>query len=201
MSSSTIYLDVDPRRRFEEVAAEIFEPVQRYLRRRAVPEDADDVFADTLLVIWRRIADVPDEPIPWCIAVARNTLSNHQRSGMRRTRLADRAAAQPPEEQGGDPQQTIEASNPELEKAISLLTDSEAEIVRLWAWDRLEPREIAIVLELTPNAVSVALSRAKRKLATELEKTKNADRIAAPMDIPQVETPPNERPAQEGGDQ
>jgi len=82
--------------------------------------------------------------------------------------------------------------------AISTLSDSEAEIVRLWAWDRLEPREIATVLELTPNAVSTALSRVKRKLSTQLESKWNDDRIAPPMDIPQVETPPTAGIGQEG---
>ena len=86
--------------------------------------------------------------------------------------------------------------------AISRLSDSEAEIVRLWAWDRLEPREIAVVLDLTPNAVSVALSRAKRKLAAELgagsSPEKSADRINPALDSSQVETQPNQNPIQEG---
>jgi len=198
VSSRTLYLDVDPRRRFEEVAAGVFEPLQRYLRRRALADDAADVFAETLLVIWRRIDDVPDEPIAWCIAVARNTLANHRRSNMRRDRLADRVATQPSPTSGGDPQQQVEDSDPELMAAISTLSDSEAEIVRLWAWDRLEPREIATVLELTPNAVSTALSRVKRKLSTQLESKWNDDRIAPPMDIPQVETPPTAGIGQEG---
>ena len=50
------------------------------------------------------------------------------------------------------------------------MTDSEAEVVRLWAWEQLEPREIAISMDMTANAVSVALTRAKRKLAQQLDR-------------------------------
>lgn len=157
------------RARFEAIAAEVYEPLQRYLRRRAAPHDAGDVLAETLLVVWRRLDDVPAEPLPWCYGVARRQLANHRRGDDRRLRLVDRASAQPPDPSPPDPQDAVERIDPELHAAIATLSESEAEIVRLWAWERLEPREIATVLELTPNAVSVALSRAKRKLAEILD--------------------------------
>ena len=37
-----------------------------------------------------------------------------------------------------------------------------------WAWEQLEPREIATVLQITPNAASVRLSRARKKLARHM---------------------------------
>lgn len=156
------------RARFETVAAAAYEPLQRYLRRRASADDAADVLAETLLVVWRRLDDVPDEALPWCYGVARRQLANHRRGDERRLRLVDRAAAQP-EPPSADPQDAVEQLDPDLHAAIRQLSDAEAEIVHLWAWERLEPREIATVLELSPNAVSVALSRAKRKLAGILE--------------------------------
>ena len=51
-------------------AAEVYEPLQRYLRRRAHADDAADALADTLLVVWRRLDDVPDDPLPWCYGAA-----------------------------------------------------------------------------------------------------------------------------------
>ena len=85
-------------------------------------------------------------------------------------RLVERAGANADPDAGAglDPQHGVETSDPELIAAIDTLTDSEAEIVRLWAWEQLEPRQIATVLETTANAVSVALARAKRKLAERL---------------------------------
>ena len=167
MSTAT---DADRRARFEAVAAEVFDPLQRYLRRRATSEDAADVFSTTLLTIWRRLDDVPtDEPLPWCYGVARRTLANHRRGVERHLRLVERV--------GGtantvafDAAAAIDDQQPELVAALATLSDADAEIVRLWAWEGLEPREIATVLDTTPNAVSVALSRSKRRLRAELDR-------------------------------
>lgn len=157
--------------RFETVAAAVYEPLQRYLGRRAAPADAADVLSDTLTTVWRRLESVPtDDPLPWCYGVARRALANHRRGDHRRERLQGRlkVVGGADTATSADPQDLVDQSDPELAAAIQHLTESEREVVRLWAWERLEPREIADVLELTPNAVSVALSRAKRKLAEEL---------------------------------
>ena len=162
--------DPDRRARFETVAADVYEPVQRYLRRRANADDAADVLADTLLVVWRRLDEAPDDPLPGCYGVARHCVAYQRRGVARRLRLVERAGANADPDAGAglDPQQGVETSDPELIAAIDTLTDSEAEIVRLWAWEQLEPRQIATVLDTTANAVSVALARAKRKLAERL---------------------------------
>ena len=169
MSTGAARIDSARRARFERVAADVYEPLRRYLRRRARPDDAADMLADTLLVVWRRLDDVPDEPLPWCYGVARRTLANHRRGDDRRLRLVERTAAEPIAPANDDPQLAVDHTDPDLERAIASLSEAEQEIVHLWAWERLEPREIADVLDITPNAVSVALSRAKRKLAERLE--------------------------------
>jgi RNA polymerase sigma-70 factor, ECF subfamily len=168
-----VVVSTDPERaaRFDAVARDVYEPLQRYLRRRATADDAADVLSDSLLTVWRRLDDVPeDDPLPWCYGVARRSLANHRRSGVRRERLAERVIALQPSvaPDDTDPQERIERTDPVLGAAMGDLTDAEREIVHLWAWERLEPREIALVLDQTPNAVSVALSRAKRKLAATL---------------------------------
>jgi RNA polymerase sigma-70 factor, ECF subfamily len=67
--------DADRRRRFEELVAGTYEPLQRYLRRRTDPATADDVLGDVLLVLWRRLDDVPVElPLAWAYGVARGCL-------------------------------------------------------------------------------------------------------------------------------
>lgn len=161
----------DPARaqRFEAVAADVYEPLQRYLRRRASTADAADVLSEALLTVWRRLDDVPrDDPLPWCYGVARRCLANHRRGDDRRRRLTDRVRTHRLPDHDGDPQARIERIDPTLDAAIRELSLAEQEIVRLWAWEQLEPREIAVVLDLTPNAVSVALARSRRKLAARL---------------------------------
>jgi RNA polymerase sigma-70 factor (ECF subfamily) len=179
VSTGAASIDASRRAHFEAVAADVYEPLQRFLHRRARPDDAADVLADTLLVVWRRLDEVPANPLPWCYGVARRCLANHRRSNDRRLRLVERAGSQPPESADGDPQLAIEHSDPTLDAAIATLSAAEREIVHLWAWERLEPREIAEVLDSTPNAVSVALARAKRKLAERLEPPSRQDRWGA----------------------
>jgi RNA polymerase sigma-70 factor (ECF subfamily) len=121
-------------------------------------------------VIWRRLEQVPaDDPLPWSYGVARRCLANHRRGSQRRERLVHRIA-RTPDRAERDPSEIVAEHDATLADAIERLSTSEAEIVRLWAWEQLEPREIAAALDMTANAVSVALSRAKRKLAAEIDR-------------------------------
>jgi RNA polymerase sigma-70 factor (ECF subfamily) len=151
------------------VFAEVYEALVRYVGRRCAAADADDVVAEVLLVLWRRLDDVPpDAAVPWTYGVARRTLANERRGERRRLALVDRlhtsrATPPPPAESDG-----------ELEAALALLSAEERELVRLWAWEHLEPREIATVLGITPNAASIRLHRAKARLAGHLDRRKDA---------------------------
>jgi RNA polymerase sigma-70 factor (ECF subfamily) len=135
-----------------------------------MPADAvDDVLAATLSVVWRRLDEIPDgASLPWSYAVARRMLSNHRRGDQRRLRLVERLRAEP-QQVGADPQ-AVDAGDPDLETALDELSDSERELVHLWAWEQLEPREIAVVIDATPNAVSLRLTRVKQKLANSLQR-------------------------------
>jgi RNA polymerase sigma-70 factor (ECF subfamily) len=164
MSSET-----DRRERFEAIAAEVYDPLQRYLRRRATAEESGDVFSDVLLTVWRRLDDVPPEAVlPWCYGVARRTLSNHRRSAQRHLRLVQRLESEREQAPGGDPADALRDQDPDLAEALAGLPAADREILRLWAWEQLEPREIGQVLGSTANAVSLRLSRARKKLAESL---------------------------------
>ena len=157
---------------FEAAASEVYEPLQRYLLRRCRPEDVDDVFNDVLLVVWRRIDDVPGgNPLPWCYGVARRCLANYRRGEGRRLRLVQRIGDAA---ETGPAQSWVEEADVELHEAIDQLSELDREVIRLWAWERLEPREIAEVLGSTPNAISVRLNRARRQLHHELTRKDQA---------------------------
>ncbi len=66
------------------------------LRRVADPADAADVTAETFLVAWRRLPDVPAGAAAraWLLGVARRALANARRGSRRRDGLADRLRAQ-----------------------------------------------------------------------------------------------------------
>lgn len=152
-------VDVTPEDRFKALMGEVYVPLQRFIRRRT--DDGDDVLADTMLVLWRRLDDVPsDAVLPWSYGVARGCLQNARRADERRWRLLHRLAAEP------DPPAPEE--DPELAEAFAALPPAEREVLRLWAWEQLPPREIAIVLGITANAASIRLHRATVKLRTRL---------------------------------
>lgn len=153
------------RDRFEQLAAEVYEPVQRYVRRRAEADAVDDIVADTMLALWRRLDDVPPNArLPWAYGVARRTLANHRRAAGRHLRLVRRAEAERP-----TPPSTDVPLDAELQTALDVLADSDRELLHLWAWEQLDASEIAAVLGLTPNAASIRLHRAKKKLAENLD--------------------------------
>jgi RNA polymerase sigma-70 factor (ECF subfamily) len=161
--------EADRRERFEAIATEVYDPLQRYLRRRATAEESSDVLSDVLLTVWRRLDDVPrDALLPWCYGVARRTLSNHRRAVQRHLRLVQRLEAEREQAPSGDPAEFLEDQDPDLAVALAGLPLADREILRLWAWEQLEPREIAHVLGSTANAVSLRLSRARKKLAESL---------------------------------
>ena len=54
------------------------------------------------------------------------------------------------------------------------LDENDRELVRLWAWEQLEPREIAIVVGTTANAVSLQLTWLKKKLANSIVRQSRA---------------------------
>lgn len=152
--------------RFTALAERVAEPLRRYAVRRTDPDTAQDVVAETMLVLWRRLDDIPEvEPLPWCYAVARGCLQNSARSARRQRRLIDRLAQQParPEATGST------AVDEALHVALARLTESDQELIRLWAWEELQPREIATVLGISANAASIRLHRAKQKLVGLLD--------------------------------
>lgn len=161
--------DADRRARFEEVFDAAYVPVQRYVRRRGGGDDTDDVVADTFMVVWRRLDDVPAEAVvPWCLGAARRCLANQRRSTTRRTRLRDRVATEPVPVDDG-------SRDPDLEAALARLDDEQRELLRLSVWEGFGAGEIAMVLGITPNAVSIRLHRARRQLAELLGAGKKSD--------------------------
>ena len=156
------------RERFTTLAAGLVDPVRRYLARRTDAHTADDVLSEVLLVLWRRLDEVPDEEVrPWAFGVARLCLANAQRSAQRQRRVAAKVARLDP------PDRLLEADpEPDLElnAALARLSELDQEILRLWAWEELAPREIAVILSMTPNAISLRLYRAKASLAALLGK-------------------------------
>lgn len=167
----------DQRARFEALARVVAEPLHRYLLRRADPDQVDDILSETLLVLWRRIDDVPgleasehvpdpDAVLPWCYGVARGCLANARRADRRRRSLLERLTWTA----AGTARETGDADHTALHAALAQLRALDREVVLLWAYEELTPSRIAEVTGLSANAVSIRLHRAKKRLAAQLER-------------------------------
>ena len=160
------------RQHFESLFSEVYEPIQRYVRRRVDPDAVEDIVSETMLTLWRRLDDVPSAALPWSYGVARRQIANHRRSGRRHLRLVQRAESEP---RTTDFDHSLDA---ELHTAFTALGDSDKEVLHLWAWEQLGPAEIAVVLGLSANAISIRLNRAKKKLGENLKSTRKDDAVS-----------------------
>lgn len=162
--------------RFERLFRSEADAVRAYALRRADPADADDVVAETFLVAWRRFDDIPSDPRPWLLSVARRVLANRRRSNRRVVSLSDRLA------QGADAGRSASADDGTgatdlrlaVLAALERLPDREREAMRLLAWDRLSAADAATVLGCTRATLAVRLHRARRRLAALLEAERDA---------------------------
>ena len=142
--------------------------VSTYARRRSDTQTAEDVVADVFVVAWRKLGEVPDDdPLPWLLAVARRTLANHRRAGMRELALRgrlrfDRSAPVLGPHAGSDFDDTVLV-------ALGRLSEQDRETLLLVAWEGLAPARAAAVVGVAPNAFSARLSRARRRFERTLE--------------------------------
>jgi RNA polymerase sigma-70 factor, ECF subfamily len=152
---------------FEQLYAAHAGAVRGYAMRRCDPETADDVVADVFLVAWRRRAELPEEPLPWLLGIARRVVANHARGQSRRVRLHDRLAAEPTV--AAAPAHADARESARLSAALARLSESDRELLLLMAWEGLELKQAAAVLGVRPNTLAVRFHRARRRLSAALE--------------------------------
>lgn len=165
----------DERQRFEHLYDAHRRDLLAYALRRATPQEAQDAVSEAFLVAWRRISDVPADPLPWLIGITRRTLANQRRAGRRRTALVERIAAEPAQ-QPRDP--ADRGPRGETLRALATLSERDREALCLVAWEGLTPGEAAEVLGVPATAFRVRLHRARRRLAVALgEPEESAGRV------------------------
>jgi RNA polymerase sigma-70 factor (ECF subfamily) len=155
-----------PEERFRALFARHYPAVYRYTGRRLGREEAADAAAEAFTVAWRKIAHIPAEPetLPWLYGVARRVVANAERGRRRRERLAARAA--------GDARDAESPADPAgVLSALAGLRPDDREVLRLAAWEGLDPREMGLVLRCSPNAAAIRLHRARRRLEEALTDT------------------------------
>jgi RNA polymerase sigma factor (sigma-70 family) len=141
--------------------------VRHYVTRRAWPDAVDDVVAETFMVAWRRLEEVPADPLPWLVTTARNCLANHRRSALRGAALLERLRSQPVP--GHADERDRLAQRDSILRALASLGELERELLLMAEWDGLSPRQAGAALGVAAPAARARLYRARRKLQAALD--------------------------------
>jgi RNA polymerase sigma factor (sigma-70 family) len=152
---------------FDECFRRHYARVLAYAMRRLPDRSAaEDVAAETFLVAWRRLDDIPGDPLPWLLGIARHVIHNELRSTRRRDRLAARMGAQPIGQEIAANDSSPSAQ--QLSQALDRLSERDREVLLLITWDGLDHRRAAAVLGCSRGTFAVRLHRARIRLAREL---------------------------------
>lgn len=168
--------------RLEALFRRHYRDVALYVRRRAEPDLVEDVAAETFLVAWRRLDEVPANARPWLLGVARKTLSTHRRSAGRRRSLVTKLEVAESSAVGND-----QANESGVAEALMRLSEKDREAITLVAWEGLSPSEAAVVVVQSAMAFRVRLHRAKQRLQEQLDAQAEAQeraRSVSPRKIP-----------------
>jgi RNA polymerase sigma-70 factor (ECF subfamily) len=164
----------DERRlRFERVYADHRARILGYaLRRTADPQDAADVLAETFLIAWRKLDEVPPGEAAglWLYGVARRVLANHHRGERRRSSLVGDLAGRLRIDLAAHRVPRPEGDLAAIAAAFGDLSENDRELLSLVGWENLDHGEIAAVLGCSRNAVRIRLHRARRRFARALDR-------------------------------
>jgi RNA polymerase sigma factor (sigma-70 family) len=145
------------------------------LRRSADLGQAEEVVSETFLIAWRRLNELPAEPLPWLLGTARRVLANQRRSSRRR--FPDGPLASLDAVDAEDSASSIAervAEREALVAAFASLRSQDRELLALIAWEGLAVREAAAVVGCSAAVFSVRLHRARRRLLKALGETGHA---------------------------
>jgi RNA polymerase sigma-70 factor, ECF subfamily len=158
--------------RFTQLYARFYGPIRAYCNRRVLADAGDDAVAEVFLTMWRRFDEVPegDAALVWLYGVAYRVIGHHSRSVTRRSRLRARLqATESPPVAGADDSERDDVESRRVLAALARLNETDAEVLRLEAWEQLSAVSIAAVLQIEPDAARQRLHRARRKLAREYD--------------------------------
>jgi len=148
---------------FGEVFERHFGSVHAYAQRRAGPELADDVAAETFVQAFarrRRYDLARSDALPWLLGIATNVLHRHWRTERRRLRAYERSL-----DPAGDPEPAAAAG---LLAVVAKLPRRDRDALLLYAWADLSYEEIAIAIGCPVGTVRSRIARARRVLQAVL---------------------------------
>jgi RNA polymerase sigma-70 factor, ECF subfamily len=141
---------------------------------------AADVVQDSVVRCWRKLADLREEAkfASWLATTVRHLATNAVRSPVRRMKLVGHDALdRHPVADSADAVRDADDAE-QLRQAIGALDPISAAVVTLKYYENLPSKQIAELLDLTPAAVDMRLTRARNELKTRLMQTDLAPQMS-----------------------
>ncbi len=159
--------------KFESVYENFYPDVYAYCRRRLDSSATEDVVAEVFLTAWRKIEDLPagSEALLWLFRVAYRAIGHQWRSVSRRGKLDSKLRSL-----GGGVVPSTEAfvvQNDQARlilEAASRLKAMDREVLRLASWEQLSHADIGRVLDMSTDAVTQRLYRARKSITKEVNR-------------------------------
>lgn len=165
------------RRLFDRHHREVF----AYCRRRTDAQTAADCLAETFLVAWRRLDDVPEgeAALGWLYGVARRVMANEFRRTRRLRHLLTRLrGSDSPADLTPEAVVVRRERDATILAALAMLRPEDQELLRLAWWEELPHAEIATLLGSSTDAVTHRIHRATRRIAKEYQRLDHSHRMA-----------------------
>lgn len=150
---------------FRDVYRDYVGPIRAYLARRVPYRDVEDLAADVFAVAWQKRSSVTaGEELPWLYRIASFIVANYRRREKHRADFLW-LFHEPDSAPAAD---AFLDQDPELATAWATLSASQRELLALVVVEGVSVKDAAIVLDITANAVSIRVHRAKKQLADAL---------------------------------
>ncbi|WP_433604910.1 RNA polymerase sigma factor [Prescottella agglutinans] len=155
--------------RFTEMYRLLYRRVRAYAGRRAPDQIAQEAADEAFLIAWRKLDQLPADPLPWLLVATRHALSEHRRREDKQLVLIEWASSGSPL----SPPTAPAADDEALERlsvlaALETLPEQDRETLMLTVWDGLSYRQSAEVVGCSTTAFAVRHHRARRRLSAAL---------------------------------
>lgn len=150
---------------YEDSYRRYYPQVLAYIRRRTNNQVSEDLCAEVFTRAWQGWPPT-GKVLPWLYGIARNVVLEFYRERERDENLT--SAATHSFTSAASAEDSV-AGQLDILRALSRLSDSDQEILRLHTWELLTPDELAITLDISAAAARVRLHRARKRLAVIME--------------------------------
>ncbi|MBT0566678.1 RNA polymerase sigma factor [Williamsia sp. CHRR-6] len=159
----------------EELYTSTAHRLHNYVARRVGATIADDIVAESFLILWRERAGQPcdaDAARAWLFGVATNLVRRHARDEERRLRagIRDHRAESPPEDDFDRATAELDSralAGP-LRRMLADLPTNQRDVLMLVAWGDLTPSMAAAALSIPEATARSRLHRARNRIKSSL---------------------------------